>query len=81
MTSSQRDTHGCSVIKHLKFKQLLVYCCIGGGQEDTSDAFQILSVLPDIGVAFARAGERPALCAGAETPTAFKTLGGKMASF
>lgn len=81
MTSSQRDTHGCLAIKRLKFKQLLVYCCVGGGREDTSDAFQVLSVLPDIGAAFAGAGERSALCARAETQTVFKALVGKMASF
>lgn len=81
MTSSPRDTHGCSAIKHLKFKQLLVYCCVGGGQEDTSDAFQILSVLPDIAVAVHRAGERSALCVRAETLTAFEALVGKMVPF
>lgn len=46
-----------------------MYCCVGGGHENTSDAFQILSVLPDIGVAFDRAGERSALCVRAETLT------------
>lgn len=38
-------------------------------------------MLPDIGVAFAGAGERSALCARAETQTVFKALVGKMAPF
>lgn len=41
----------------------------GGVQGDTSDGFQILSVLPDIGWAFDRAGERFALCVQAQTLT------------
>lgn len=67
--------------KHLKFKQLLVYCCVGGAQEVTSEAFQILSALPDIGVALDRARERSALCVRAETLTVFKAMLWKMVSF
>lgn len=42
MTSSRWDTHGCSPIKHFKFKQLLVHCCISGG---TRRHFRCLSGL------------------------------------
>lgn len=50
-----------------------MFCCFGGRREDTSDAFQVLSGLPDIGVVLDRSGGRPALCVEPETLTVFKS--------
>lgn len=50
-----------------------MYCHVGGGQEDTSDAFQALSALPDVGAALDRAGETSALCVRADDSDGNKT--------
>lgn len=52
-----------------------MHCCVGGGQEDTSDGFQILSVLPNIGWAFDSAErEICSLCSGSDSDCVHSSL-------